>query len=104
MPTEGEGGGPRNRRQWVVVTYDIPDDRRRTKVMQTLAGYGRRVQFSVFECELRPNDLEKLHAALGKLVKEGDDIRFYPLCESCLGKVTLLGKAKLNRHRPFEIV
>lgn len=35
---------PRNRRHWVAVCYDIPDDRRRTKVMKTLEGFGQRVR------------------------------------------------------------
>ncbi|GEM_PF-121842 len=95
----------RNRRHWVAVCYDIPDDRRRTKVMKTLEGYGRRVQYSVFECELRPADLDKLKARLGALIqKEEDDIRFYDLCENCQGKVTTLGRAQMHRQAPYEIV
>lgn len=95
----------RNRRQWTVVTYDIPDDKRRTKIMKTLAGYGQRVQYSVFECELRPTDLEKLKVALRKLLVEAeDDIRFYALCDSCVKKITALGKAQIHRHVSFLIV
>jgi CRISPR-associated protein Cas2 len=89
----------------VVVSYDIVDDKRRTKVMQTLEGYGRRVQYSVFECELRPADLQRLKERLGALIqKEEDDIRFYPLCEGCLARVTMLGKAKVYRQEPYQVV
>ena len=35
-----------------VVTYDIPSNKRRKKVSDLLEGYGRRVQYSVFECLL----------------------------------------------------
>lgn len=92
-------------RQWVVVSYDIVDDRRRRKVMKTLAGYGQRVQYSVFECEVRPADLEQLKARLGELIKEcEDDVRFYPLCERCLENVTTLGKAQLWRHASYWLV
>jgi CRISPR-associated protein Cas2 len=95
----------RNRRHWVVVSYDSPNDRRRTKVMKTLEGYGHRVQFSVFECELRPADLEKLKARLKILIQpEEDDIRFYDLCESCQGKVAMLGRAKMYRQRSSVVV
>ncbi len=95
----------RNRRQWTVVTYDIPDDKRRTKIMKTLAGYGQWVQYSVFECELRPADLEKLKAALRKLIVAAeDDIRFYALCDSCVKKITDLGKAQIHRHVSFMLV
>src|SRR6266704_1247844 len=33
-----------------VVAYDIPDDRRRTKVHQILMGFGKWTQYSLFEC------------------------------------------------------
>ncbi len=96
---------PRNRRAWVVVAYDIPDDRRRTKVMKLLEGYGNRVQYSVFECELRPADLDELKVRMRRLIrKEEDDVRFYPLCQSCLEKATALGKARLHRHAAFVLV
>jgi len=99
------GRAPRNRQQWVVVSYDIHDDKRRTKVMKTLAGYGERVQYSVFECELRPADLDRLKERLRDLIDERqDDVRFYPLCESCLRKTTMLGKAELQRQEPYVIV
>lgn len=39
-----------------VVTYDIPDDRRQTKVANTLEDFGDRVQYRVFEMELRSAD------------------------------------------------
>ena len=95
----------RNRRQWVVVTYDIPDDRRRTKVMKALAGYGRWVQYSVFECELRPADVERMKGRLRQLIdKKQDDVRIYPLCENCLDKATVLGKAHLHRQAPYTVI
>lgn len=87
----------RRRTQWLVISYDVTDDKRRTKIMNTLAGHGRRVQYSVFECELRPDVLEKLVRRLQALIDTNqDDIRIYPLCENCLGKVQMLGRAQ--RH------
>ena len=35
-----------------LVCYDITSDRVRNKIVKTLEGYGRRVQYSVFECDL----------------------------------------------------
>lgn len=93
------------RRQWVVVAYDIPDDRRRKKIMKALAGYGHWAQYSVFECDLRPGDLARLLARLRSLMRpETDDIRVYPLCETCLHKAVMLGTAQVHRHRSFEII
>ena len=31
-----------------VISYDIPDDKRRKKIADLLEGYGQRVQYSVF--------------------------------------------------------
>ena len=35
-----------------VVSYDIVDDARRTRVHATLKDYGTPVQYSVFECDV----------------------------------------------------
>lgn len=93
----------RRRTQWLVISYDVTDDKRRTKILKTLEGHGRRVQYSVFECDLRPDVLEKLVRRLEKLIDAGqDDVRIYPLCENCLGKVQMLGRAK--RYEPASRV
>ena len=36
----------------IVVSYDVPDDRRRTRLAHILKDFGERVQYSVFECRL----------------------------------------------------
>jgi len=95
----------RNRRVWVVFSYDILDDKRRMKVMHLLYGYGVRVQYSVFECEVRPGDVEELKRRMQRLIrKEVDDVRFYSLCQSCLEKAAVMGKAKLHRHEAYVLV
>ena len=80
---------------YVVVSYDIPDDKRRTKVMKTLKNFGAHVQYSVFECDLEPKDFRRLRKRLHKLIKpEDDDVRFYFLCETCMRKIRRLGHGK----------
>ena len=102
---EKVGPAARNRRQWTVVSYDIADDKRRAKVMKTLEGYGQRVQYSVFECDLRPADLARLEAKLRAIIEdESDDVRFYLLCEACVGKVRTLGRASIHREVGFRVV
>lgn len=44
---------------FVVVSYDIKNDKRRRKVMKLMEGYGERVQYSVFECHLQPRNIVK---------------------------------------------
>ena len=77
----------KTQRQVVIVSYDIPDDRRRGKVCRLLKDFGERVQYSVFECHLRPQELARLQKRLRPLlVPEEDDVRFYRLCETCRRK------------------
>jgi CRISPR-associated protein Cas2 len=96
---------PRNRRQWIVVSYDVADDKRRNRVMKAVEGYGARAQYSVFECDIKPEDADKLLARLQALIdSKADDIRFYPLCESCQAKMRLLGRGASYRRRSFKIV
>lgn len=75
-----------------VVTYDIPCDKRRRKISNLLEGYGRRVQYSVFECVLAPSKYEELRKRLQKKVNvEEDSVRFYPLSRHTLSQVDVWG-------------
>ncbi len=75
-----------------VVAYDIPDDKRRKKVSDLLEGYGKRVQYSVFECLLIQTKYNELRSRLKKQVKlEEDSVRFYPLSRHTLGQVETWG-------------
>ena len=56
---------------FVIVSYDIQDDRRRAKIMKTLKDYGQWVQYSVFECDLEEADYLKMRARLEKLIEPG---------------------------------
>jgi CRISPR-associated protein Cas2 len=68
-----------------IVTYDVPDDRLRTKIAARLFGYGlRRLQKSVFIGEMSRNKAEMLALELEDMVGgELADIRIFPVCEKC---------------------
>jgi len=75
-----------------VVAYDIPDDKRRKKVSDLLEGYGKRVQYSVFECVLSQAKYDELLKRLKGQVKLSEDsLRFYPLSRHTLGQVKIWG-------------
>lgn len=77
---------------FVVVTYDISEDKRRTKIHSILKSYGQWMQYSVFECDLTKTEYAKLRYRLSKLIQsETDSIRFYFLCGCCQGKVERIG-------------
>jgi len=80
-----------------VVIYDISDDKRRRRVFDLLEGYGRRVQFSAFECVLSDAKFLELQKRLRKVVKIGDDsVRFYPISRHTLGQVVVWGDPPLT--------
>ncbi len=75
-----------------IVAYDIPNDRRRTKIHKILSGFGTWTQYSLFECFLSKKELILLRAKLAKHLDEAQDsVRFYPLCASCIDKVETVG-------------
>lgn len=100
-----EMGGRADREMFVVVSYDVPDDRRRLKVMKTLEGYGQRVQYSVFECWLTGASYGQLRQRLGKLIDgKEDDVRFYELCKSCQAARKGLGRGKPQARKEHVVV
>ena len=75
-----------------VIAYDIPDDRRRTKIHQILMGFGKWTQYSLFECFLSRKELVLLRSKLADhLVEQQDSVRFYPMCANCVQRVETVG-------------
>lgn len=76
----------------IVVSYDIPSDRRRTKLAHALEDFGRRVQLSVFECLLEEDQLQRMKWKIDRLVDaEEDSVRIYRLCGGCAPKMEVVG-------------
>lgn len=91
-------------RVW-VLSYDITDDRRRAAMSRILEGAGERVQYSVFECRLRPTGLNRLLQELVPLLlDEGDSLRCYPLCRRCEPVAHRLGTAAPANAPPYVLV
>ena len=77
-----------------IISYDISVDKRRIKLAKLLEGFGQRVQYSVFECDLSEAQYQKLVKKLNRLLcpDEGDSLRTYRLCATCSTTVTIVGK------------
>jgi CRISPR-associated protein Cas2 len=92
-------------KMFIVVAYDIEDDRRRTKLHNTLKNFGTPVQYSVFECILGKEGLKKMKAAVGKVIKEDQDlVRYYYLCRDCRAKTETTAGAEVTRERATIVV
>ncbi len=77
---------------YVVISYDISENKRRTKIHKILKSYGEWVQYSIFECELSQTQYAKLRDRLSKIIdNETDNIRFYFMCQSCQKKIERIG-------------
>lgn len=76
-----------------LVSYDISSNRLRTKVAKLLEGYGRRVQYSVFECDLVEKRYQELYKKLIELIDGIDEgnICFYYICKNCEAKKQIIG-------------
>jgi CRISPR-associated protein Cas2 len=86
----------------VVITYDVPNDKRRTKIHKVLKSYGQWMQFSVFECNLTDPQYAKLRSRLSQLIKaEEDSVRFYFMCVCCQAKVERIGGEQVRDESIF---
>ena len=67
----------------VLVAYDIADTdgdgaARLRKIAQVCEGYGQRVQFSVFECRLSPERLERMIGEVEDVIdRDRDSVMVY---------------------------
>lgn len=92
-------------RSFYLLTYDVPDDKRRLKLAKALEALGERVQYSVFEAYLTDKELEKLLKQTQKILNQNEDnLRVYVLCGQCRSKVLTYGNGKVTDPPGLMIV
>ena len=78
-----------------IVSYDIIDNKQRTKLAKKLLDFGMRVQYSVFECNLTNKQIEEMKRQALKFVDpEKDSFRIYRLCDQCIKRIESFGIKK----------
>lgn len=88
-----------------MVSYDIVDDRRRSKVLKFLKNFGKRVQLSVFECDLDDEMYQSMKAGVEELIDPKQDrTRYYRLCQACVKRVVISGWGEVRTDEGFEII
>jgi len=88
-----------------AISYDIRDDRRRLKVARVLKDFGQRVQLSVFEAHLEPQELVRLKKRLTAILDQAQDsVRLYPLCGACVPSIEVLGPGLVTQDPDFIII
>lgn len=73
----------------VLVIYDIIDNKRRSKMVKLLEGYGIRVQKSAFEVLVRDSQYREMILGIEAIMSEEDNVRIYRLNSS--NEVMLFG-------------
>jgi CRISPR-associated protein Cas2 len=94
----------------ILVTYDVATDtaagrRRLRQVARLCEGHGQRVQKSVFECVLNPEQLEILTHRLARTIDlETDSLRVYRLREPRAQFVRIIGqKPAFDPREPMVV-
>lgn len=60
-------------RRRYLVAYDIRDDRRLRQVASCMEGYGERIQYSVFVCDLSEMELVAMRVDIEARMKQAED-------------------------------
>ena len=78
------------KKYFVLIIYDISENKRRNNMVKILNKYGFRVQKSAFEAIIRPNKYKKLLNELKRIPDTNDSVRVYKIQGK--GTVEVFGK------------
>ena len=88
-----------------LVSYDIPDDKRRTKLAKSIKDFGDRVQYSVFECNLDSVLLDEMTSRIEEIVDPVEDsVRIYTLCAACERIIRIIGTGEVTKDEDVYIL
>ncbi|MFN0124101.1 MAG: CRISPR-associated endonuclease Cas2 [Blastocatellia bacterium] len=89
---------------FVVVAYDISDDRRRARLFKTLKRFGSPVQESVFEFHLNTGEITRLKRAVRAVTDARvDQVRYYYLCPTCHQRTEMTYPSR-RTDNPFVVI
>ena len=76
-----------------LISYDISSNKLRTKLAKKLLNYGKRVQYSVFECDINSTVFRKCYEDMVRIIdgKSEVSIRCYYIDKTAQGKIIILG-------------
>jgi CRISPR-associated protein Cas2 len=89
---------------FIILAYDISDNRRRTRLFKTLKRFGSPVQESVFEFHLDAGELMRLKRAVQVVIDPAEDqVRYYQLCPTCHGRTEMTPPSR-QTDNPFAVI
>ena len=60
-------------RRFFLVSYDIVNDKRRSRIAKLMLGYGERIQYSVFCCQLNQREILRLQEDIKQIIHTDED-------------------------------
>jgi len=85
---------------FVLIMYDISDNKVRNSIENLLSSYGDRVNYSVFEIQITKNKFKNLISKIEKFTSNEDNIRIYILDKHVVKKsFTLHKKGQIFENR-----
>lgn len=83
---------------YVIVVYDMEAERT-GKMLRLLRRYLTHVQFSVFEGQITPGDLEELKGKIEDRLQEGESTMIYEISSESLLNRTVFGDDPTEEER-----
>jgi len=89
----------------IILTYDISDNKTRTKLHKFMKEFGLNTQKSVFECDIDKDGLTRIVKYCRTAIDpESDSVRIYQICARCLRKSQLSGRGLKLTQMDYMIV
>ncbi|MEW6618767.1 MAG: CRISPR-associated endonuclease Cas2 [bacterium] len=90
---------------FIVVSYDVRNDKKRNKIANLMEDYGTRVQYSVFECHLNQKVFDRMVKDVLKYLQiEKDSLRIYKICEDCISRIEVYGVGRVTEDEEVIII
>jgi len=90
---------------FVMISYDVVDDKKRLKLMKFLKDHGDRIQKSVFECNLSPRTFEMVKTGVEEIInKRKDRVRYYKICKGCFDRIEISGWGEVTEDEEFLVI
>lgn len=90
------------RKVFVLIIYDIVDNKKRQRFAKWLLGYGVRVQKSAFEAHLRKDKFDKLVKGIPKRIGAQDSVRIYKI--NGKGQIISWGKDESEESEDIIVI
>jgi CRISPR-associated protein Cas2 len=93
--------------KFFIVSYDIADEKRLTDVRNTLKGYGYRLHYSVYRCDIEEKDMVVLTGKLEGIINYDEDgimiIDLGPIGNTSENRISYLGQ-KPEEHDNSAVI